>query len=98
MIRFGVASLTVRACRVIFGKAQPQRPEETAMKNAFFLVGLFLALGAVPAVAQQQKPIATTEYLPAAGKGRVVVLLSGQTGPTNYIPIAKDIAKAGYYA
>jgi len=40
---------------------------------------------------------AQTEYLPPAGKGRVVIVLSGRGGPTNYRPIAADLAKLGYY-
>ena len=46
----------------------------------------------------QQAPIASTEYAPPAGKGPVVVMVSGLSGTTDYIPIAKDIAKAGYTA
>ena len=37
------------------------------------------------------------EYEPKSGKGRVVVLVSGQTGPSNYTELAKGIADAGYY-
>ena len=38
------------------------------------------------------------EYEPVKGKGRVVVVVSGQTGPGNYAYIAKDFAEQGYYA
>jgi dienelactone hydrolase len=38
------------------------------------------------------------EYEPRNGKGRVVVVVSGQTGPGNYVPYAKDLAEKGYYA
>ncbi len=38
------------------------------------------------------------EYEPPNGKGRVVVVVSGQTGPGNYAYYAKDLAEKGYYA
>jgi len=38
------------------------------------------------------------EYEPPNGKGRVVVVVSGQTGPGNYTYYAKDLAEKGYYA
>lgn len=38
------------------------------------------------------------EYVPKNGKGHVVVVVSGQTGPGNYAYYAKDIADQGYYA
>jgi dienelactone hydrolase len=38
------------------------------------------------------------EYEPPKGKGRVVVVVSGQTGPGNYAYVAKDFAEQGYYA
>ena len=37
------------------------------------------------------------EYLPKAGTGRVVVVISGQTGASNYTSISQDFADAGYY-
>ncbi len=37
------------------------------------------------------------EYLPKAGSGRVVVVISGQTGASNYTSISQDFADAGYY-
>ena len=38
------------------------------------------------------------EYEPPKGNGRVVVVVSGQTGPGNYTYYAKDLAEKGYYA
>jgi dienelactone hydrolase len=38
------------------------------------------------------------EFYPANGKGRVVVVVSGHTGPGNYAYYAKEIAAQGYYA
>ena len=37
------------------------------------------------------------EYVPKAGTGRVVVVVSGQTGASNYTSISQDFADAGYY-
>lgn len=38
------------------------------------------------------------EFEPPSGKGRVVVVISGQTGPDNYAYYAKDLGEKGYYA
>ena len=38
-----------------------------------------------------------SEYEPPSGRGRVVVVVSGQTGPGSYRDIAKDLAGQGYY-
>jgi len=38
------------------------------------------------------------EYEPPKGKGRVVVVVSGQSGPGNYAYVAEDLAEQGYYA
>jgi len=38
------------------------------------------------------------EYEPPIGKGRVVVVVSGSTGPGNYAYVANDFAEQGYYA
>jgi len=38
------------------------------------------------------------EYGPPEGKGRVVVVVSGHSGPGNYAYVAKDLAEQGYYA
>jgi dienelactone hydrolase len=38
------------------------------------------------------------EYEPPKGKGRVVVVVSGHSGPDNYAYVAKDLAEQGYYA
>jgi dienelactone hydrolase len=49
------------------------------------------------ATAPDDSAPAQTEYLPPAGKGRVVVVLSGHSGPYQYKPIAAEVAKLGYY-
>jgi dienelactone hydrolase len=56
---------------------------------------LFVFLGRVYAEASQPSQ---QEYEPTGGKGRVVVVVSGQTGPVNYAYVAKDLAEQGYYA
>jgi dipeptidyl aminopeptidase/acylaminoacyl peptidase len=41
---------------------------------------------------------AQTAYAPANGPGPVIMVLSGQTGPTSYHPYAAELAKLGYYS
>jgi len=53
-----------------------------------------LALGR--ALADDQP--AQTEFAPSSGKGRVVIVISGQTGPSNYAYVAHDVSAQGYYA
>jgi dienelactone hydrolase len=36
------------------------------------------------------------DFTPKSGKGRVVIVISGQTGPSNYMPTAQQIADAGF--
>jgi dienelactone hydrolase len=43
-------------------------------------------------------PPSQQEYEPPEGKGRVVVVVSGHSGPGNYAYVAKDLAEQGYYA
>jgi len=38
------------------------------------------------------------EYEPPKGKGQVVVVVSGHSGPGNYAYVAEDFAEQGYYA
>ena len=38
------------------------------------------------------------EYEPPKGKGRVVVVVSGHSGPDNYAYVAEDFAEQGYFA
>ena len=55
-----------------------------------FLVTTFLAaVTGQPARAQEEMP-------PPAGKGRVVVVVSGQSGPLHYREVASKIAALGY--
>lgn len=48
--------------------------------------------------AEEGSPPSQKEFEPPNGKGRVVIVVSGQTGPDNYAYYAKDLAEKGYYA
>src|SRR5664279_2466864 len=63
--------------------------------NCVIAIMIFVFLGR--AYADAPLP-SQKEYEPTKGKGRVVVVVSGQTGPGNYAYIAKDFAEQGYYA
>ncbi len=56
-----------------------------------------LALG-LPGRSHSDAPLAQTEFAPKAGKGRVVIVVSGHSGPGNYGYIAYDLSAQGYYA
>jgi dienelactone hydrolase len=60
-----------------------------------FATMLFICLSR--AYAEEPLP-SQKEYEPPNGIGRVVVVVSGQTGPGNYVGFAKDIAEQGYFA
>lgn len=55
------------------------------------VIMVMLAVNAVSPSAQAQK-----EIPPPQGKGRVVVVSSGQSGPDHYEKVAREIAKLGY--
>src|ERR1700760_1073388 len=63
-----------------------------------FEIGRCMRFAGVALAAVCLSPIATaqTEFAPPQGKGRVVIVASGQSGPTHYQTVAKDIAKLGY--
>ena len=61
--------------------------------RATISLGAMLAALLAPAIATAQE-----EFPPPSGKGRVVVVLSGATGPGNYRAIATRIAALGYNA
>ncbi len=58
-------------------------------------LSLVLACGALAAHADDTGP-PQKEYVPKGDKGRVVVVVSGQTGASNYTSISQDFADAGY--
>ena len=68
------------------------------------LVGVLLGVSAAVAhaegVSTEAGPDgpAQTAYAPASGKGPIVVVISGQTGPNSYQSYAAELAKLGYYA
>lgn len=60
------------------------------LSMAFVLTAVLRPSWASDAVYQLALP-------PPQGKGPLVVVISGQTGPANYEHVAKDLAAAGYY-
>ena len=66
------------------------------MRVLLRFLGVLLAGLALGAHADDTTP-AQKDYLPKAGTGRVVVVISGQTGASNYTSISQDFADAGYY-
>ena len=44
----------------------------------------------------QDTPPKQQEFAPPSGSGRVVVLISGQTGMPGYTPVARQLAEAGF--
>jgi dienelactone hydrolase len=54
------------------------------------LAAVILFLASVPAASAQQ------EFPPPQGKGRVVVVSSGMSGPAHYAQVASEIAALGY--
>ena len=65
------------------------------MRALLRLVSALLALAVLAAHADDGP--AQKEYVPKGGTGRVVVVISGQTGASNYTSISQDFADAGYY-
>jgi dienelactone hydrolase len=83
--------------------ADRQRP--WLIQVAARLMGCALALSTMAAfsadgVSTEAGPDgpAQTAYAPAAGRGPVIVVISGQTGPNSYQSYAAELAKLGYYA
>jgi alpha-beta hydrolase superfamily lysophospholipase len=60
--------------------------------SALAASGVAAAQGAAPA-----PPPATQLFEPPAGKGRGVLVVSGQSGPGNYAAVAKQIAGLGFH-
>jgi len=58
------------------------------------------AVNAAPGVSTEAGPEgpAQTAYAPESGRGPVVILISGQTGPASYQTYASEVARLGYYA
>lgn len=62
----------------------------TLFTRTIAFIGAFAFLGGLPAAYAQQ------EFPPPQGKGRVVVMFSGISGPSQCVEVAGDIAKLGY--
>jgi len=77
------------------------RPSKCGKGSTMFLPRVFLAVAlsvcAGHILAADDAP-AQQEFEPAGGRGRLVVVISGQTGPKNYAYLAKEIAAKGYFA
>jgi dienelactone hydrolase len=71
---------------------------EPPMKTTFQLAGLAWILAAIAGLGACSPARAQQEFPPPQGKGRVVVVLSGQTGPQHYTAVSAAIAKLGYDA
>jgi hypothetical protein len=44
----------------------------------------------------QDAALTQQEFVPKSGTGRVVAMVSGQTGPANYAQSAQELADAGF--
>jgi len=66
------------------------------MRAASRIIAIMLFVYVSGVYAQDSLP-SQKEYEPPSGKGRAVVVVSGQTGPDNYAYYAKDLAEKGYY-
>jgi dienelactone hydrolase len=65
------------------------------MKVVGRVIAIMLFVCVSQVCAQERLP-SQKEFVPPNGKGRVVVVISGQTGPGSYAYFAKDIAGQGY--
>lgn len=63
-----------------------------ALPRSLFLLLACVALG----VRADDAGPPQKEFVPKSGSGRVVVVVSGQTGASNYTSISQDFADAGY--
>jgi len=63
------------------------------MKNVFLAAALAASTCQAGA---QDSTLAQKEFAPKAGSGRVVVVVSGQSGPAAYAQVARQIADAGF--
>ena len=67
--------------------------------SAFFARRIALAIGAIMVLGLAARAAsAQQEFPPPSGKGRVVVVFSGATGPAHYTTATAEIAKLGYDA
>src|SRR5262249_31943379 len=74
-------------------KAEAATGGGNAMKTA--VLTAMLAAVAVQ-VHAQDTALTQQEFVPKSGTGRVVVMVSGQTGPGGYMQSAQELADAGF--
>jgi len=67
------------------------------MKASFWVIATIL-FGCISETYAADSPPWQQEFYPPNGKGRVVIVVTGHTGPRSYAYYAKDIAEQGYYA
>jgi dienelactone hydrolase len=60
-------------------------------------IAVLAALLLVPQAAAAVSPPAQTAYEPPSGRGHVVIMLSGHSGPPAYVSYAQRLAAVGYY-
>jgi dienelactone hydrolase len=71
-------------------------PSPNYLLTAASRFALFVSLGALVAASGARGQQTAQEFPPPQGKGRVVVLSSGMSGPSHYVTVAQEIAKLGY--
>jgi len=74
----------------------PVNQRKFAMKVFYRVIAIMLLVSVSRVYAQERLP-SQKEFEPPNGKGRAVVVISGQTGPGSVAYFAKDIAAQGYY-
>jgi dienelactone hydrolase len=77
-------------CRTYFSPSIHRIPEEAPMPFTRSVTLCAFVAFAVASVSAQQ------EFAPPAGKGRVVVVASGLSGPEHYSTVAREISQLGY--
>jgi dienelactone hydrolase len=66
------------------------------MPSKFWLSSLAISFALIGLSTAVRAQMSGQEFAPPQGKGQVVVLSSGMSGPSHYTTVAQDIAKLGY--
>jgi len=66
------------------------------MKRVKFISLIMAVIGILACLTATTVAYAQQEFPPPQGKGRVVVVASGMSGPAHYVTVAREIAKFGY--
>jgi len=77
---------------------RPANQRRNRHESQFVCIFATILLGWLSATCVADPPPWQQEFYPPNGKGRVVIVVTGHTGPRNYAYYAKDIAGQGYYA